>query len=266
MQRNERSEEHVYSIGQLSAATGVTVRTLRYYDELGILSPTTIAPTGYRYYDATALLRLQQIIALKQFGCSLAEIKQQLDAQSGLSDEQRWRAFLQQQLDDVRAQQAQLHMLEARLQTALNALDMTGTLLPEDIELFVRSLQPEQAAQREAFLSATFSSREAAVLRALPQLSTADERTCRWVSLVRELRSLMHGPPDAPAAQNLVPELLACAAAFFDGDEALIDKYWELVRPAPGEPPKIYGLDASLVSFIDAIVTVWDAHTKDDEA
>ena len=58
----------MYTIGRLSKATNVTIRTLRYYDELGILKPARVAETGYRYYDTSALMRLQQITALKHQG------------------------------------------------------------------------------------------------------------------------------------------------------------------------------------------------------
>ncbi len=54
--------------------SGVTARTLRHYDEIGLLAPATVGANGYRYYEREQLLRLQQILLLRQFGMDLATI------------------------------------------------------------------------------------------------------------------------------------------------------------------------------------------------
>jgi DNA-binding transcriptional MerR regulator len=69
----------VYTIKQLADLAGVSTRTLRYYDEIGLLSPSTVASNGYRQYDARALIRLQQILFYKELGMSLKAIKVVLD-------------------------------------------------------------------------------------------------------------------------------------------------------------------------------------------
>lgn len=56
------------TIGQLSARTGITIRTLRYYDKLGLLTPSDYKEGGHRLYNADDLSRLQQIQALKFIG------------------------------------------------------------------------------------------------------------------------------------------------------------------------------------------------------
>jgi effector-binding domain-containing protein len=65
----------VFKIGDFSRLTLVTVKTLRYYDEIGILKPVNVDRfTGYRYYSADQLPRLHYIIALKDMGLSLDEV------------------------------------------------------------------------------------------------------------------------------------------------------------------------------------------------
>ena len=51
-----------YSIGQAAECTGVSVRTQRHYDKIGLLKPSEVSPAGYRYYDAAAMGTLQQIL------------------------------------------------------------------------------------------------------------------------------------------------------------------------------------------------------------
>ena len=62
-------------IGDLAKKAGLTVRTLHHYDHIGLLSPSLRSENGYRMYGQDDVIRLQRIQALKQFGCSLEEIK-----------------------------------------------------------------------------------------------------------------------------------------------------------------------------------------------
>jgi len=64
-----------WKIGDLAKLTGLTVRTLRFYDQIGLFSPSALTETGHRLYDASDLSRLQQILSLKELGLSLEEIQ-----------------------------------------------------------------------------------------------------------------------------------------------------------------------------------------------
>lgn len=68
-----------WSIQETARLTGTTSRTLRHYDAIGLLPPTCIADNGYRFYDETALVRLQRILLLKEFGLSLTRIAEVLN-------------------------------------------------------------------------------------------------------------------------------------------------------------------------------------------
>ena len=65
----------MFTVKQLSKMAGVTPRTLRYYDEIGLLPPETIAENGYRYYGEQSVLRLQQILLYRQLDIPLEQIK-----------------------------------------------------------------------------------------------------------------------------------------------------------------------------------------------
>lgn len=69
-----------YTVNQLAQLAGVTPRTLHHYDAIGLLPPTTVGENGYRYYDETAALRLQQILFYRELDLSLGEIRTVLDA------------------------------------------------------------------------------------------------------------------------------------------------------------------------------------------
>ena len=63
------------TVKELSDWTGISVRTLHYYDEIGLFCPTDKSEAGYRLYDDKALERLQQILFFREFDIPLKEIK-----------------------------------------------------------------------------------------------------------------------------------------------------------------------------------------------
>ena len=69
----------LYSIKKMSQISGVSGRTLRYYDELGLLQPKEINDVGYRKYSDAEVDKLQQILLYKQMGLKLEEIKKILE-------------------------------------------------------------------------------------------------------------------------------------------------------------------------------------------
>ena len=68
-----------YSIQELSRLSGVTTHTLRWYDQIGLLKPSRVAESGYRYYGGAEVDRLQDILYYRALGVELARIKECLD-------------------------------------------------------------------------------------------------------------------------------------------------------------------------------------------
>jgi DNA-binding transcriptional MerR regulator len=69
-----------YAVKQLADLAGVSPRTLHYYDQIGLLKPTSVGDNSYRFYDEDAALHLQQILFYRELGVSLSEIRTILDA------------------------------------------------------------------------------------------------------------------------------------------------------------------------------------------
>lgn len=67
--------EQKWKVGELARLTGLTIRTLRYYDQIGLYSPSGYSESGHRLYTEADIARLQQILSLKELGLSLEEIK-----------------------------------------------------------------------------------------------------------------------------------------------------------------------------------------------
>ena len=75
-------EQSVWKVGELAGRTGLSVRTLHHYEEIGLLIPFGRTEAGHRLYAEDDVMRLQQIASLRSLGFSLAEIREFLDAPS----------------------------------------------------------------------------------------------------------------------------------------------------------------------------------------
>lgn len=202
-----------YRIAEFAKLGGVTVRTLHYYDRIGLLKPSASTDGGHRRYTAADLLRLQQIMTLKwmhfsleQIGVILAsptyDLKQALSAQ---------RAAIEEQIERL---QAAAEALQTALEAA--AAQETETLPAETIQAILRGV-----SHQGAFMDRYFSETEQAgiALRAMaysPQQFEQAQR--RWQALYDEFAARMHQPLDDPQVQRLAAEMDALIAGFTGGD------------------------------------------------
>ncbi|MFE5410630.1 MerR family transcriptional regulator [Microbacterium sp. NPDC056569] len=76
-------EEQEWSIQQIAKLAGTTSRTLRHYDDIGLLAPSSIGRNGYRYYGRAALVRLQRILLLRELGLGLPQIAAVMERETG---------------------------------------------------------------------------------------------------------------------------------------------------------------------------------------
>jgi DNA-binding transcriptional MerR regulator len=141
----------MFKIGDFSKIARVSTRLLRYYDSIGLLSPGRIDPaTGYRYYLADQLARLNRILALKELGLSLEQIGRLLDGNIS-GDEIRGMFMLKKaELErSVSEEMLRLRNVESRLQQ----IDERGGVEDYDVVLKSAPAQPFLAYRRrfEAF-------------------------------------------------------------------------------------------------------------------
>lgn len=104
-------------VGALAKQTGISVRTLHYYDEIGVLAPSQRSDAGYRLYTAADVVRLQQIMSLRQLGFPLDQIYECLNC-GDLSPLR----VVEQQLAQLREQIALQHQLRERLEAIAGGL------------------------------------------------------------------------------------------------------------------------------------------------
>ena len=117
-------------VGQLANKVGKTVRTIHFYEELGLLSPTSRSKGGFRQYDDEAINRIHWIDRLQQLDFSLTEIRDFLkdfqEIHSGPKAMEKLAGFYQEKLAETRAAIARHQALEAELDDSLQYLTACG--------------------------------------------------------------------------------------------------------------------------------------------
>jgi DNA-binding transcriptional MerR regulator len=128
-----------YTVGRVAALSGVTIRTLHHYDEIGLLSPVGRSAAGYRLYEESDVERLQQILFYRELGFDLEEIATILDdpGTDALGHLRRQRALLTERIGRLSAMvEAIDYEVEARIMdirlTPEERLEVFGEFRPED--------------------------------------------------------------------------------------------------------------------------------------
>lgn len=132
----------MFKISDFSRFSRVSIKMLRHYDELGLLTPAYVDPsTNYRYYSADQLPRLNRIIALKELGFSLEQIAHLLDG--GVSGDQL-RGMLKLRREEIKQKLAEEEAKLARVETRLKQIDLESGPPPYDVLL--RKVEPQKVA------------------------------------------------------------------------------------------------------------------------
>lgn len=171
------ASDTLYSIGELSRRTGLTVKTIRFYSDKGIVPPTERSPAGYRLYGLDALARLDLVRTLRDLGLDLATVRKVLDREASVPEVTEAHAnALDVQIQTLRLRRAVLRAIARRGPTTM------------EMDLMHRLATLSQAERRRlvsGFVDVTFKG-----LQANPE----------FVSL---MRSSMPELPDDPTPEQV---------------------------------------------------------------
>ena len=139
----ERADGH--EVGAVARMSGVTVRTLHHYDQIGLLRPSRRTPAGYRRYGDADLERLARILFYRELGFDLDRIRQLMDG-----DGSGGLAHLREQHRLLRSRIARLERMVGAVEKAMEANAMGISLTPEEkLEVFGDFDPDEHAAEAD---------------------------------------------------------------------------------------------------------------------
>jgi DNA-binding transcriptional MerR regulator len=237
-------------VGELARRTGLTIRTLHHYDEIGLLKPSLHTDVGHRQYTAGDVARLQQVLSLRQLGFSLEEISDCLDRPgfSPLEVIGLHLARVREQIELQRKLCERLEAIAAHFRTAeevsadefLQAIEVMNMVRIED---YYTSEQLESLRRR--------AEESAAAGDDIVTKGTAD-----WAELLEQYRLEMERgtDPAEPRLQALEQRRQALVNAFSGGDAAIEQSLERLWTEQGDNLCRQFGMDAKVMEYLGKVV------------
>ncbi len=239
MTDEEYTAEHV-QIGALARATGLTVRTLHHYDEIGLLVPDERSYSGRRLYSEQNVRRLYRIVALRQLGLSLEEIASVLDQNSDLADAIRQHlARVEESLSLQRRLRRTLNRMLALLEQRREpTLDQFIQAIEETtmIEKYYTPEQQDQLARRRDELGEE-------------RIRKAEREWADLIDAVKTEQSAGTDPTD-PRMLELARQWRGLIEQFTGGDEGLRQSLATMYRERGPEATSHGMFDSELMQYV----------------
>jgi DNA-binding transcriptional MerR regulator len=211
--------DKTWKVGELARLTGVSVRTLHHYHEIGLLCPSERSESGYRLYSASNIARLQQIKSLRHLGFSLEDVRVCLE-RTVLSAEH----IIELHLARVKEQIALQQQLRARLETVCAQMNARQAVSVEEFLTIIEvttMIENYYTPEQIAYLQQRGEQVGAERIR---------EVEAEWPRLIEQVRAAMERGDD-PASEPV---------------QALARRWKELVNEFTGGDP---GIHASLTQM-----------------
>ena len=232
-----------WSTGQLAALTGLSIRTLRYYDQIGLFSPSLYTEAGHRRYTSEDMQMLLQILVLKKMHLPLEEIKE---------------------------------IIQTNNENLFDTLDLQISRVKAEIAVQEKLLNQLERTKQEAAKTKTISFQELTSLFELIRLNRSDYFTNKQLDKMREhylhtgkkaykqgekrFKELLGAlkdkhedgvSPQDPSVQSLAEEWQELMDTFSGGNKDLIESAEKFYAENP-QPALYFGLDSGLYRYIQA--------------
>lgn len=238
---NEESTRYL-STGKLSKVLNVSVRTIRYYDQIGLVPPSRKAAGGKRYYSKEDILKLQKVILLKSLNLSLEDSRSILAEQSMSAILLAHKSLLSEEME---------HLANSlkHTQSLLNLLDLKETLHWEDLMSLVA------IEEKEKDWNHYFSAEQQEKLaNRLPKLENGDAATKKWINIIRRIELCLKngGSPTSLEGQLILEDVDILSEETFGNDPKLAEAFWK-VRKSPEASAELglYPISPGIIGFLE---------------
>jgi DNA-binding transcriptional MerR regulator len=258
------------TVKQLAAISGVTVRTLHHYDEIGLLKPAYVGENGYRYYERSQLLRLQQILFHREFGVPLNEIADLLDMED--TDQVGILLRHRERLEAETKRYADLIRTIDRTIVSLAGAGMKGETEMTNAELY-EGFSAEKQAEYEAWLVERYGERMKADIarsrKAMAKMNEAEQK-----AVMQDLhdieQALAEGlrrgiDPASDAIDGLIRRHRAWVAGAWDR-ECTAEAYSGLADLYLSHPDFVKRYETIEPGFSNYLTTAMKAHAERSQA
>ena len=230
-----------WKVGELAKRTGLTVRALHHYDHKGLVSPSGTSESGHRHYAQEDIVKLQQVISLKQLGFTLEEIKKLMD--SGDYDPAEVLRLQMERLRETIRHQERLYDRLASLHDSIRRQQQVTA------EQFMKTIEVMNVNPNDYFTEEQWARLKKQGETLGPDKVREVEK--EWAGLIAEVRGKMES--GVPAGDGEVVKLAARWKGLMDlfsgGDDELVKAAERFHADHPGNNLQ-YGMDGELYQYI----------------
>jgi DNA-binding transcriptional MerR regulator len=247
----------MYTVRKLSRLAGISPRTLRYYDEIGLLKPSRLGENGYRYYNEEALLVLQQILLYRELELPLAEIKRILNGE----------AF--NVLDSLQGHKETLRLRIQRTERLINSVDDTIQILEgkkkmDEIKMFEPFNEQHQAEYEKEVLEKY----DPVIVKASQQKWKSYTKAQKQRigdegnAIYRDMAAAIPKGPASPEAQACVQRWRDHMAYFWEPNDKQLLGLVDMYNNDPRFKANFDKVDPRLAAFLREAVNVYVINRK----
>jgi len=230
-----------WTTGEVSRQRNISVRTLRYYDQIGLLMPSFKAVNGKRFYSENDLFRLEKILILKSLSLPLNNIRSILDRLS-------YKQILVSHYNYLQEQLSQIETSITNTTSLINIINLEESLSWEHVSKLVQNSQINAKKWVDYF-----QDDEKSILQnAVPNLDNNDETTQQSILLLRQVEwCIKHNiKPESKKGLQIASKLIEISNESFQGDTELIDKFWG-IRKLPAEETGLYPISEDVLEYVE---------------
>lgn len=233
-----------WTTGEVSKQRNISIRTLRYYDQIDLLTPSFKEDNGRRYYSEKDLFKLEKITILKSLSLPLENIRDVLDKLSYKQILISHHNYLQEQL-------SKLQTSISNTTSLINMIDMEESLTWERVTELVQNSQNTSKKWIDYFQD----DEKTFLQETIPNLSNNDKTTQQYISLLRRIEwCIKHDiKPESDEGHQISCELIEISNDTFQGDTKLMDKFWE-IRKLPSEETGLYPISEEVLEYVERCI------------
>ena len=241
--------QQYWPIKEFSKLTKVTIRTLHFYDQQGLLMPHHRNGAGYRFYSQEDLQTLQKITILKYIGFNLKQIKVIL-----ATNQLDWISSLNLQAKMIRDNIAQLERGLTLIEHSLNLYSQHSEIEWQAIAALLEVFNMTNDKMVQDWAKRNFSETEINFFAApeFQQHKVAGEE--HWLQLFKEAKALMNTAPSAKPVQELAKKWMDSANSHYNSNPDLGKKMWELMKSGDIPEGLIPGYEQEIVLFMEKAI------------
>lgn len=238
-----------WSTGEISKKRNISNRTLRYYDQINLLTPSFKNDYGKRFYSEEDLLKLEKILILKSLNMPLDDIQQLLDKLT-------YKQILIAHYNHLQNQLSQLQSSISNTGALINLVTLDESLSWDRVTELIQ-LSKNSASKWMDY----FTLEEQHYFKNhLPSINENIPLIEQYIAILKKIESYiaLNVSPESTEGQEIALKLIELSKETFQGDKDLENKFWE-VRKLPAEDTGLFPISIEVLNFVEKSI---DFQTK----